>query len=119
MNSPHMPEVGTAPTPPTTDSRANGARTVARRRALPGGRAVVGGILVAGSAVGLFAAYDEARGTPAAKDAWERIVEGAVAIGDLDVWLASSELASVTADALRQSVNAQGFSAFPADALAR
>jgi Flp pilus assembly protein CpaB len=62
-----MPEVGTAPTQPATGQRVNGARTVAGRRSLPGARAVVGGILVAGSAVGLFAAYDEARGTPASR----------------------------------------------------
>ncbi|WP_165492003.1 SAF domain-containing protein [Egibacter rhizosphaerae] len=39
------------------------ARPLRRRRGLPGGRAVVGGFLVAGSAVGLFAAYlDATRG---------------------------------------------------------
>ena len=38
-----------APSPPP--------RTIARRRALPGGRAVVGGFLVALAAVGIFAAY--------------------------------------------------------------
>lgn len=40
-------------------------RAVARRRALPGGRAVVGGLLVAASAVGLFAAYGAAGDAPA------------------------------------------------------
>jgi Flp pilus assembly protein CpaB len=62
-----MPEVGTAPTQPSSSARPNGARVVTRRRALPGGRAVVGGILVAGSAVGLFAVYDEARGAPTSR----------------------------------------------------
>jgi Flp pilus assembly protein CpaB len=62
-----MPEAGTVLTQPATGSHANGPRVVARRRALPGGRAVIGGILVAGSAVGLFAAYGEARGTLASR----------------------------------------------------
>lgn len=35
-------------------------RPLRRRRALPGGRAVLGGLLVAASAVGLFAAYAQA-----------------------------------------------------------
>jgi Flp pilus assembly protein CpaB len=37
---------------------------VQRRRALPGGRAVVGGLLVTASAVGLFAAYGSANEGP-------------------------------------------------------
>ncbi|HEX2272481.1 MAG TPA: SAF domain-containing protein [Acidimicrobiales bacterium] len=37
-----------------------GPRSLRRRRGLPGGRAVVGGLLVAASAVGLFAAYAQA-----------------------------------------------------------
>jgi Flp pilus assembly protein CpaB len=37
-----------------------GPRLLRRRRGLPGGRAVVGGLLVAASAVGLFAAYAQA-----------------------------------------------------------
>ena len=41
-----------------------GARPVTRRRSLPGGRAVVGGLLVVGSAVGLFVAYDAAGARP-------------------------------------------------------
>lgn len=43
-----------------TERRAetvNGARPLPRRRAAPGGRAVVGGLLVAVAAVGTFAAY--------------------------------------------------------------
>jgi Flp pilus assembly protein CpaB len=40
------------------------ARTVRRRRSLPGGRAVVGGLLVAASAVGVFAASGAARQGP-------------------------------------------------------
>ncbi len=38
----------------------NGARPLRRRRALPGGRAVVGGFLVALAAVGVFAGYTTA-----------------------------------------------------------
>lgn len=40
-----------------TDVAGNGARQLARRRHLPGGRAVVGGFLVAMAAIGTFAAY--------------------------------------------------------------
>ncbi|MGI8685749.1 MAG: SAF domain-containing protein [Acidimicrobiales bacterium] len=39
---------------------ANGARPLRRHRALPGGRAVVGGFLVALAAVGVFAGYTSA-----------------------------------------------------------
>jgi Flp pilus assembly protein CpaB len=39
-------------------------RTLTRRRSLPGGRAVVGGLLVTASAVGLFAASGAAAGGP-------------------------------------------------------
>lgn len=40
------------------------SRTVRPRRALPGGRAVVGAFLVAAAAVGTFAAYAQATATP-------------------------------------------------------
>lgn len=40
------------------------ARPVSRRRGLPGSRAVVGGLLVAASAVGVFAAYGSANAGP-------------------------------------------------------
>jgi Flp pilus assembly protein CpaB len=49
---------------PTNGTRPRAARPVLRRRSLPGGRAVVGGLLVAASAVGLFAAYRAAEGGP-------------------------------------------------------
>ena len=39
---------------------ANGARPLARRRSLPGGRAVAGGFLVGLAAVGIFAGYTDA-----------------------------------------------------------
>lgn len=45
---------------PRRDDGANGARPLRRRRTLPGGRAVVGGFLVALAAVGVFAGYTSA-----------------------------------------------------------
>lgn len=50
----------TLSTPPAgtrSNGATNGARPLRRRRALPGGRAVVGGFLVALAAVGIFAGY--------------------------------------------------------------
>lgn len=41
-----------------------GARVLRRRRALPSGRAVAGGLLVAVSAIGIFAAYRDAAAGP-------------------------------------------------------
>lgn len=43
---------------------ATGARPLRRRRALPGGRAVAGGFLVALAAVGIFAGYTDATSGP-------------------------------------------------------
>jgi Flp pilus assembly protein CpaB len=40
-------------------------RVLVKRRSLPGGRAVLGGLLVSASAVGLFAAYDASHAAPA------------------------------------------------------
>ena len=48
-----------------TDKPEHAERTVRRRRGLPGSRAVVGGLLVAASAVGLFAATTTSGGGPA------------------------------------------------------
>lgn len=45
---------------PGRDANGNGALPLRRRRALPGGRAVAGGFLVALAAVGIFAAYTSA-----------------------------------------------------------
>ena len=45
-------------------SSADGGRTIARRRALPGGRAVVGGFLIATATVVTFWAYTGASRTP-------------------------------------------------------
>lgn len=49
---------------PTTDPPAGTARRIERRRGLPGGRAVVGGFLVAAAAVGVFAVYLDATSSP-------------------------------------------------------
>jgi Flp pilus assembly protein CpaB len=46
------------------DRATNGARPIRRRTALPGGRAVVGGFLVAVAMAGTFAAYTSATATP-------------------------------------------------------
>lgn len=46
--------------PPRREGEADGARPLRRRRTLPGGRAVVGGFLVALAAVGVFAGYTNA-----------------------------------------------------------
>lgn len=48
-----------------TDGSEPPARTVRRRRGLPGSRAVVGGLLVAAAAVGMFAAASRSAGGPA------------------------------------------------------
>lgn len=53
----------TAPVSGTEDAEQP-ARAVRRRRGLPGSRAVVGGLLVAASAVGLFAAASRSGGGP-------------------------------------------------------
>ena len=64
-----MPDRGTATLAPP--AAANGAhqidapRVARRRGTLPGGRAVVGGLLVTASAVGLFAAYGASQERPA------------------------------------------------------
>lgn len=62
-------QVGTVAPHAATDGGTNGAdrptRTVRRRRGLPGSRAVVGGLLVAAAAVGLFAAASRSSTRPA------------------------------------------------------
>lgn len=59
--TPVLPAPGVA-----NGSRPPVVRTVTARRALPGGRAVVGGLLVAASAVGVFAAHGAADDGPSA-----------------------------------------------------
>lgn len=52
--------------PPATNGHGT-PRQVRRRRALPAGRAVVGGFLVAASAAGVFSAWSAATGGPGAR----------------------------------------------------
>ena len=52
--------------PATTNGHA-GPKPVTRRQALPGGRAVLGGFLVAASAVGVFAAWTSSSRGPTAR----------------------------------------------------
>src|SRR3954471_4712183 len=58
-----MTDLATAP-PPVSTNGAAATRTVRRRRTLPGGRAVVGGFLVALSAVGVFSAWTASTSGP-------------------------------------------------------
>lgn len=53
------------PAPGVANGSRPGARTITRSRPLPGSRAVVGGLLVAASAVGVFAAHGAADAGPA------------------------------------------------------
>jgi hypothetical protein len=61
-------QAGTVARPPVSERGVEDAkrpgRTVRRRRGLPGSRAVVGGLLVAAAAVGLFAAASRNTGGP-------------------------------------------------------
>lgn len=61
----HVSTVDRAPERDPQAGERRAARTVRRRRGLPGGRAVVGGLLVAASAVGLFAATSTSGRGPA------------------------------------------------------
>ena len=65
LNGVDMVDVGTTTVVSSNGARPAAPRPVTRRRSLPGGRAVVGGLLVAASAVGLFAAYGSAHDRPA------------------------------------------------------
>jgi flagella basal body P-ring formation protein FlgA len=64
-----MSDLATMPAPATNGhghAGPTGPRTVARRRSLPGGRAVLGGFLVAASATGVFAAWSASTTGPTA-----------------------------------------------------
>jgi Flp pilus assembly protein CpaB len=65
-----MTDVATMPAPATNGHGHGhghgGPRTVAKRRSLPGGRAVLGGFLVAASATGVFAAWNATTHAPTA-----------------------------------------------------
>lgn len=94
-----MAEPATAPTAPATlNGRTNGPgpsppiRQVRPARHLPGGRAVVGGFLVAASAVGVFAAYASATASPRHSYA---VVTADIRSGDR---LSASDLALVPLD---------------------
>ena len=63
-----MTDTTLSPPRPATGQNGGG-RPLRRRRALPGGRAVVGGFLIALAAVGIFAAY-----TGATSDGRQRFV---------------------------------------------
>ncbi|MFP5377035.1 MAG: SAF domain-containing protein [Acidimicrobiia bacterium] len=56
--------LGSRPDAARREGPVGGARALRRRRALPGGRAVVGGFLVAAAAVGVFAGYTDATAGP-------------------------------------------------------
>lgn len=61
-----MADLGTttSASPEVSDNGGRPARTVRRRRSLPGGRAVAGAFLVTAAAVGVFAAYLDATAEP-------------------------------------------------------
>lgn len=60
--APVRPELADGPGPPPRTDRVG--RRLGRRRSLPGGRALVGGFLVALAGFGLFAAYTSATSAP-------------------------------------------------------
>jgi hypothetical protein len=65
---------------PSNDAPAEGGRRIERRRGLPGSRAVVGALLVAAAAVGVFAAYLNATAEPATRYV---VVQGDIPVGTL------------------------------------
>lgn len=73
-----MTDLATMPAPSRNGSGA--PRAVVRRRTLPGGRAVVGGFLVAASAAGIFAAWSATTSGPTARYV---VVTADVAPGDV------------------------------------
>jgi Flp pilus assembly protein CpaB len=91
-----------------TNGRDSSGRKLDRRRPLPGGRALVGGFLVAASAVGVFAAYNGATGDhrrpfvvaarPLAVGA--RITRGDVTVGRMQLSDASAAHAFARADSV-------------------
>lgn len=84
-----MTDLAMAPAPTTN---GHGPRPVARRRTLPGGRAVLGGFLVAASAAGVFGAWTSASSGPSASYV---VVTGEVAPGEQ---LSRSDLSLVALD---------------------
>lgn len=84
-----MTDLATMPAPTTNGSQP---RVVTRRRALPGGRAVIGGFLVAASAGGMFAAWSASSTGPSHSYV---VVTGDVSAGDV---LERGDLALVALD---------------------
>jgi Flp pilus assembly protein CpaB len=88
-------------TAPTATNGHGAPRQVRRRRALPAGRAVVGGFLVAASAAGVFSAWTAATSGPAARYVvvtadvapGERIERSDLALVELDLPAAQRRLA--------------------------
>jgi Flp pilus assembly protein CpaB len=64
MNLPLMVEVGAMPFGGGDAARTAGRGSIVRRRGIPGSRAMLGGLLVASSAVGLFAVHSASQGSP-------------------------------------------------------
>jgi Flp pilus assembly protein CpaB len=90
-----MSDLATMPAPATNGHGHGGGsapRTVARRRSLPGGRAVLGGFLVAASATGVFAAWSASTHGPSASYV---VVTNDVAPGER---IERSDLALVSVD---------------------
>lgn len=93
---------------PVSTTNGNGPRPVTRRRALPGGRAVLGGFLVALSATGMFATWSAASGGPTTSYVvvtadlapGERIDRADLALVALDLPAAQRRLAFTDPDVL-------------------
>lgn len=94
-----MPNVAVAPPRSQADTSASGARPVRRRTPLPTSRAVVGGFLVALSALGIFTAYSRAAAGPGHRFV---VAQQDIAAGDRltadDLVLLPMELPSVVVD---------------------
>jgi Flp pilus assembly protein CpaB len=97
-----LTDVQSPPTIPAPSDTASPGRTVRRRKGLPGGRAVVGGLLSAVAAVGVFAAFTAATAPPVT-----RYVVAAAELGPGEV-IAASDLALVALD-LPPDIRARSF----------
>ena len=98
----------TATRPAAGALNGHAPRAVARRRQLPGGRAVVGGFLVAASAAGVFAAWTSANATDAPSyvvlhrdvAAGDRLEAGDLALVEVDLPAAQRAVAFDDVDVL-------------------
>lgn len=101
-----MTDLATAPAP-TTKGQGT-PRPVRRRRGLPGGRAVIGGFLVAASATGVYAAWSAATVGPSARyavlttdvAAGEQLDPGDLALVGIDLPMDQRRLAFTDLDVL-------------------